>query len=252
MEVNQLPIKEIVIKSLYLVKIKHFELIRLSMPLIVVSFLILIYNKVYPLSTGFSLVMIILWLIQIATLLLATVGAHKVFLLSEKEVKETLPLRWTSAEARFLGWFIVIGLCAALLGILFSVLLMPYILALSKSMTGYQSYSLALGGIIIYFPVYYFVSRWALILPATAIGEERKSLPWAWGLSKGNGFRLFLLLGCIPLATNFVISLLDNSGSIILGLISIVVWLSVGAVEICFLSLSYSFLSSISLDDDEG
>lgn len=94
---------------------------------------------------------------------------------------------------------------------------------------------------LISLPVYYVIARWAMVFPATAIDHKGKTLMWSWDLSMGNGLRLFLLVGLVPISTNFILSLFPGTENFIFLLLYQAAWIVVGAFEICLLSLSYSY-----------
>lgn len=48
------------------------------------------------------------------------------------------------------------------------------------------------------FPFYYLFGRWVLVFPAIAIDQDPK-LSWSWKQTKGNGLRMFILVGFLPL-----------------------------------------------------
>ena len=126
MKINTLPISEIFVKSILLVKDKYLELLRLGMPLIVVSFFSTIHSTYYS-ETGLSVSTLsisgtLIGLVHALTMLLATIGAHRVFIMHEDQVTKTKPLRWTWRETRFLGWWFVLGFIVVLI-----VLPLPFI-----------------------------------------------------------------------------------------------------------------------------
>jgi len=253
MKINRLPISEIFVKSSLLVKDKYLELLRLGMPLIVVSFFSTIYSTYYSelgesVST-LSLSGTLIGLVHGLTLLLATIGAHRVFIMPDDQVTKTKPLRWTWRETRFLGWWIVLVLVVVLIALPLPILfiglnsVVPSAISVTEG-GGYREIILSSLFIILY----YLLARLSLVLPATAIDQKGKSLKWSWRLSQGNSIRLLIIIGCIPLLINIFFYFLPESEGIVLSLIYCALGLIVGAVEICLLSLSFNFLSKTNVE----
>ena len=65
---------------------------------------------------------------------------------------------------------------------------------------------------------------------------------------QGNGLRLFIFIGCIPFLAEILLYFLPNSQSLIINLLYSATGLVIGAFEICLLSLSFNFLSKISVE----
>ena len=97
---------------------------------------------------------------------------------------------------------------------------------------------LAALGSLLALPVAYVVGRSSIVLPATAI-DERPSIPWAWSISKGNGLRLMVLVGLLPILTDFIFELIPAYDSFVYSIFLLVIYLYVSAAEIAILSLSY-------------
>jgi hypothetical protein len=253
MKINRLPISEIFVESILLVKDKYLELLRLGMPLIVVSFFSTIYSTYYSESgesvSTISLSGTLIGLVHALTLLLATIGAHRVFIMPDDQVTKTKPLRWTWRETRFLGWWIVLALVVVLIALPLPILfiglnsVVPSAISVTEG-GGYGEIILSSLFII----MYYLLARLSLVLPATAIDQKGKSLKWSWRLSQGNSIRLLIIIGGIPLLINIFLYFLPESEGIVLSLIYCTVGLIVGAVEICLLSLSFNFLSKTNVE----
>lgn len=62
-------------------------------------------------------------------------------------------------------------------------------------------------------PITYLAARWSLLFPSIAV-DNRKDLSWAWTVSSGNGFQLFILIGILPTVTSlindYLLSRMDN------------------------------------------
>lgn len=60
-------------------------------------------------------------------------------------------------------------------------------------------------------PFYYLFGRWVLVFPAIAIDQEPK-LGWSWKQTKGNGWRMFILVGLLPMTVGYLWWLLSFIG----------------------------------------
>ncbi len=60
-------------------------------------------------------------------------------------------------------------------------------------------------------PLYYIIGRWSLVFPAIAVDGLPK-MSWSWRSTKGNGWRMVVLVGFIPLSVYYLTSALLNLG----------------------------------------
>ena len=157
-------------------------------------------------------------------------------------MNETKAFRWTTRETRYIGWWIGIMIMVFFVALPLGLLLMPLITDTTNNLLNSQFFTLSVGGVLS-IPIYYVISRFSLILPATAIDINGKSLSWAWKLSSGNSWRLTLLIGLAPFTTDLILNALPTYNSLLYSLSIAGVWLIIGVVEIGLLSLSYSWLS---------
>ena len=110
----------------------------------------------------------------------------------------------------------------------------------------------------VYLFVSYFVMRFSLVLPASAL-EHRLSFTDSWAVPRGNGLVLALPV-CIPaFLTSLLFWILDtvlgNSGTFLSTVPYMVVSLILMAVEIAVLSVAYKYLVFVSPDkgtDNQG
>lgn len=234
----QLPIKNIFLKSIDLVVLRRMDLLRLGLPLIIVGFISTVYSDSNYGNNFEELTVIerLLVFVHVVATLLATVGAHRVFLMPTNSARATPVIRWSMRETRFVGWWVLVGVAAG-------VYMIPFFVVYIISSQAFSLNIMEDYGTLAMMPAFYLVSRWALVLPATAIDQTGKTLDWAWALSKGNSGRLFFLTGIIPLLAGELLSLLAVEGNIFLGLFQNLVWIFIGAIEICLLSLSFNFLT---------
>lgn len=247
----KLPVLKIFLQAVSLTKKRFPALLRLGAPFI---FCVLVWTvclendfvgKAHEYmkgsgTIGFAVVIIggALWIVTtILTGIMAAVGCHRVFLMTPEEVKKTKTLRYSGREARFLRWEIVIGFLIA------GVFIIPYsFLSFGQTLLEEKSFYYDIFEFLFLLLIYYIATRCFMVLPATAIDQRDKTLAWSWHLTKGNGWRLALLIFILPFAINHTIDLPPKIDSVIYDIFSSAIWLFIGAVEIGFLSLSYSFL----------
>jgi hypothetical protein len=164
------------------------------------------------------------------------ITCHRLILLGDGSVPRYGLTKWSSRETRFVGWTLLIYLCAYIALVLLNILAFQLIQTPRPSWLMSASATVA----IIALPGY-LLARLSVLLPTTAV-DERPRFAWAWKMTKGNGWRLFLIVAVIPLAVGFdLFPLLGRSM-----IMDLLVW-SAGCVlyvvEIAALSLSYKHLA---------
>jgi hypothetical protein len=92
----------------------------------------------------------------------------------------------------------------------------------------------------------YFLARLCVMFPATAV-EKRPApdLSWAWQLTRGNGWRLMIVVGALPWLFSLLIGAVYRSEAttfewVLVGLLG----MALLAVEIAAVSISYRELSN--------
>ncbi|MCX4030326.1 hypothetical protein H0A36_24990 [Endozoicomonas sp. SM1973] len=230
-EVNKpLPLKEIFLKGLKTPFQNITALLRLGIPFI---FLMILMDYLIPHPPEISFILyFFIYIVYYLAFVLSTIGCHRVFLLSDEAIKSTPVLRWTKRETRFLliffGFSVIYSAAAAISYNLFTLLPENH-LSFSSIMA------------ILMLPATYCISRWSLILPATAT-DQQKSLRWAWSISSNHQLRLFVLIGLLPILTSQIISYLPFL-PYYLNFVYDLIWLIVGVIEICILSLAYEWVA---------
>lgn len=88
-------------------------------------------------------------------------------------------------------------------------------------------------------PAIYLLGRLSLVLPSIAV-DRRLTLKGSWLLTRGNGWRMFVVVGLLPWAMGFLLSLLAREDATILeqALLALVMY-AMTAVEIFALSLAF-------------
>lgn len=142
--------------------------------------------------------------------------------------------KWLSnAEWRYLLRGLQIGIIAA---VFFSVIFFTGITVVNNPV------GIALVSLVSVMPAIYIWGRLSIILPEVAIGRE-SSLKRAWSLSKGNGWRVTLVVIGIPAALMLPIMGLYIVNNSALNLVaSIGIYLGT-LISLVTLSLSYRFLA---------
>ena len=249
-QVNALPVKRIFLESIQLPIVRFRSLLRVGAPLLSLLIITMLIGQsgIIELQqeAGLFIVMGLVFLfLAVLTATMAVVGCHRIFLMDEKDIMATATVRWDERESRFLGWWIGIGILASLVILPLMLALMP----LYNSFVEYNELMTELLMAVLILPVYYFISRWSLLLPATAV-DTRHDLSWSWKISRGNGLRLTVLIGVIPFLTSMAFDLLPESESVIQMSLLGSVWLVVAVFEICLLSLSYQWLIKHNTQDE--
>ncbi len=243
---NNLPVITTFLEALSL-PFKHYRmLLKAGLPIIITGGLstVLIHFSVneegntLPIALG-----VLLAVAVVLSLVMAIVGCHRIFLLGDNVVEDASLLNWTGNEIQYIGWWMFIGLGAALVSMPFMLILIPFMMS---SIEGFSKNQFVLIAVLSlgYAPIYYVVSRWSLVLPSSAIDIHGKDLTWSWGLSSGNGWRLTLLISLLPFVTDIIFSLLPSYESLLFNLLQGALWLVIGVVEVGLLSLSYKYLVS--------
>ena len=173
---------------------------------------------------------------------LGVVSCHQIFLSEQEMVSELRTLRWRSNETMYF-------ISAVVLGFLASLMMIPFIfmfvyLDVDSVLQDPNSIFVNVIYAVMFIPVAYVTARWSLILPHAALGTE-PTLSWAWNISKGFGANVFILVGLVPLLTSIALSTLIEliSPSYFLNVVIGAVSLIVIVIELCFLSLSYRWLT---------
>ena len=188
---------------------------------------------------GVSWAMYLLWVV---IFVIFAVHCHRLVLLGPQTDVPLIP-GWSWRETRFLLWGIAIYLVLGFCIVLFSLILASPLSLQSGPVdadetAGVLRWVKHVTGIL----ATYVVARMVLVLPASAV-DHKPNLRQVWMLSRGNGWRLAIIVGGLPWAFSWLIDLANRDGA------SIVEWLFLAVagivllvVEIAALSLSYRYL----------
>lgn len=253
---TRLPVLQIFLLSIQLVKQNIKVFIRFGLPLLVlvaiVAFGVFVAanNGTISVRSGdFPLFYTLILIITVfAIITIVAVGCHRGFLMSEEDIYNTKTFRWESREWKFLGWWLAISLLSGLMFMAYGLILTPLAYLFDIQQSGIFVNIIQL---ITLLPVLYVISRWSLVLPATAVDDTEASLSEAWNLSDGQGWRLTVIIGVIPFIINNALEILPAYDSFIYGIIVAAVWLLIAVFQIGLLSLSYSFLKGNISSEDE-
>ncbi len=168
------------------------------------------------------------------------VTCHRLVLLDAASVASRSVPRWSWRETRFFYWLVGIWLICWGAGIAAMTLILNLaIMAMGPPSDGWFSEAQYLASV----PACYLFARLSPIFPATAI-DRTVDLKWAWKLTQGNGWRLFLVVAVLPWLISAVVGLLYRGNATA---VETVILTSLGsalfAVEIAALSLSYRELT---------
>lgn len=158
------------------------------------------------------------------------VACHRLVLLDPRRVHPG----WSWREVRFLFW--LVGMYLVYLAVWLPV--WTVLVNLTPGMSPDWTREPAV------IPALYFVARLSLVLPAVALDGE-VSFKWAWRLTRGNGWRLVVVVGVLPWAISQVLGLLYRADPTPVETVALtVIGIALFAVEIAALSISYRDLTT--------
>ncbi|MGB0835378.1 MAG: hypothetical protein ACPGR2_12725 [Psychrobium sp.] len=244
---RKLPIGEIFTAALKLPLQHTRKLILLGFPALL---MLMLFDYIIPESMDFSVgktelfIQLTVGLLTCLSIVIAVVGCHRTFLMKNNEK----PLFWSGNEFSYFIWWIAMSLYIILILIPFALLLIP----LTAYLEPFETEWIAIVGMLLLnIPMYYLISRWSLLLPAVATDKRGVDISWSWRLSKGNSWRLTLLIGLFPFTKEMIFAFIPVTESLLLSLVDNLMWLVIGIVEVGLLSLSYEFLVNNQAQDPE-
>lgn len=176
---------------------------------------------------------------------LCVVTTHRLALLNVPLIQIPYLPKWTWRETRF---------CLRMLAILLSCAVAAYLLltlmaALStRLIDAPDEKNFFWIQLVLKLPVLYLFARFSLIFPATAI-DRKVSFKWAWEQTRGNGWRLVLIVTSLPWIFSHIVGFLyRDEASIFEVLILTILTGALFMIEVVALSLSYRELTQ---DDNE-
>jgi hypothetical protein len=186
------------------------------------------------------------WLLYVLYGLLFTLFAvtcHRLVLLGPESVATRLAPRWSWRESKFLAWMVVAWVFSmAVWFLLLNAISIPLFNAFKPASDESQPWFewLVHASKI---PAFYVFARLCLVFPATAI-DNKPGLKWTWNLTRGNGWRLVVVVGVLPWMISHLAGLLYRENATVFETIILsVLGIALFAVEIAALSLSYRELT---------
>lgn len=164
------------------------------------------------------------------------VTCHRLVLADPAERFKPLAAKPGYREIKFLGWLIVIYLIKALVVVIllnvFQDAVGRWFVQDGTGVSGWGKQLLSVPGL-------YVLARLSLILPATAI-DQRAGLRWSWSRTRGNGWRIFVVVGLFPWLMEEVFDLVvREEASAVEQAVWFILAYVVIAIELAALSLTY-------------
>ena len=237
---RQLPFLKIIAAAVYFVWSYRAEFLKaISVPmliLVVVWGVWLTFTKELPLFVSWLFAL----LFGLSFSFLA-VTCHRLVLVSSGDRFKPYQARWGFRELRFMGWLIAIYVIKALV----VLIILRIILDAGGKLVGMGDGELSYWSKqLLAIPGLYVLARLSLTLPATAI-DRRVGLKWSWVNTRGNGWRIFVVVGLFPLLMELLFDLVAREGATVVeqGVLFILVYITI-AIEVIALSLTYRELES--------
>ena len=178
-----------------------------------------------------------LWFVYWSSFTIFAVICHRLALLPPFRRFAVSPAAAVRLVLRFFGWLVVLGILFGTIDSALANLLEVIFVNIAgdqyaREAEHWSYYAATL-------PASYLPARFSMVLPATAI-DEKVDLRWSWERTRGNGWRLVVIIGLLPWALASIMQALSYEG---MSLISVFAWCVVsaflGIVEVVALSLSF-------------
>ena len=169
---------------------------------------------------------------------LEPVSTHRIVLLDDSHPHARWGIFWSKRESAFAGWTVLFGL----VWVLAYALMIPIIF---NAYEFYREFGREVGTLLA-IPSFYIVTRFCLVLPATALGR-RMSLKDAWRLSEHSSIRLAVALAVVPSAiwlTHRLWSPAHPPDGALSSALRTFAWSLLGIFEVATLSVAYQQLST--------
>jgi hypothetical protein len=168
------------------------------------------------------------------------VTCHRLILTGDVDRYKSFNAKPGSRELRFLGWVIAIYAIKSLLEF---VILIPFHFVSAGALVDDGGRIADWVKQIASIPALYVLARLSLVFPAAAI-DKSCSPRWSWIRTRGNGWRIFAVVGLFPWLTGMAIGFVWREEATVLEQValSIITYLGI-AVEIIALSFTYKELA---------
>lgn len=187
---------------------------------------------------GFSWIIAVLYGLSFSFL---AVTCHRLVLVSSADIFKPFQAKSGYRELRFLGWLIAIYVIKALV---------VFIIWKIAQDAGGHVFGAGNDGLtywvkqLLSIPGLYVLARLSLALPATAL-DQRVGLRWSWVWTRGNGWRIFVVVGLFPWLMDMVLDLVSREGATVVEQVALFILAYVGiAIEVVALSLTYRELAA--------
>ena len=186
------------------------------------------------------------WLLCVAYGMLFTLFAvvcHRLVLLDPAAVARYPVPTWSLRESLFFMWMLAVWFFYLISWVAFLTVAVNALMLASASARAAPSdwhEWLEAGAKV---PALYVFARLCPLFPATAV-DRRVDLRWAWQLTRGNGWRLVVVVGVLPWVISHLLGLLYRGDPTALETIVLsIAGTALFAVEVAALSISYRELT---------
>lgn len=187
---------------------------------------------------------ILVLVIQALVYTLFAVRAHRLILGVANPLQDGF--RWKGRETRFFAWLLMATTFFPILGIaILSAVIGASAMVIKADLD--DDWLLLILSVFAILPIAYLLGRLMVLLPSAAL-DQKQNLKWAWTLTKGNGWRLMLLLWGMPTLLVFMYSVLSLDawfdtvlGSVVLNSVFGVVT----SIEVALLSIAFKALGGL-------
>ena len=143
------------------------------------------------------------------------VYCHRAILIFSHERAFNLQVVFTAREWRFFFWLLWVYVATLLCAIPGSITAGIFLREIGEIYTK-NTWMKSILEIFLFYgvfllPLYYIMGRWSLVFPAIAVDGLPK-MGWSWKQTKGNGWRMLVLVGCIPMTIWYLSSVLPLIG----------------------------------------
>ncbi|BBI98548.1 hypothetical protein FGKAn22_02410 [Ferrigenium kumadai] len=231
----KLPFLKVIISSLYFSWTNKAELLRaIALPTLVLVVIWAVANVFLDKLAGGGI-----WVVVLAFgfgFSFFAVTCHRLILVESRDRYRFFKDRPGYRELMFLGWVVAIYFIV-------TILKAPFVVAAGTILgeTAVTGQGEIVGWVkeIASIPALYVLARFSLIFPAAAI-DNSVTMRWAWQRTKGNGWRIFLVVGLFPWLIESAIGLLLRQDASTVEWVLLAIFAYIGlAVGIIALSFTY-------------
>lgn len=232
----RLPFLKAIIASLYFAWSNKAELLRaIALPTLAIVAVWALVSGLQDKQSG-----MVMWLILPIYGLgfsFFAVTCHRLILVESRNRYRYFREKPGYRELRFLGWVVVVYTITTLFK-----LLLVFVILNSSALWASAELREIPGWVkeVVSIPALYVLARLSLIFPAAAI-DSNVSLKWSWEKTRGNGWRLFVVVGLFPWLIEHALELMARDGITAAEWVLLAIFAFIGlAVGIIALSFSYT------------